>query len=54
MMPMELALYVVADLVVLFTLLLFALAPVAQDPGGETEAGGADDHDWLMASCWVI
>jgi hypothetical protein len=53
-MPVELALYVVADLVVLFTLLLFALAPVAQDPGCETEAGDDNGHDWLMASCWVI
>jgi hypothetical protein len=50
----ELALYVMADLVVLFTLLVFALVPVAQDAGDETEAGDEHEHDWLMASCWVI
>jgi hypothetical protein len=53
-MPPEIVLYALADVIVLFMLVLIALTAAVEEPRLETR--GEDDHSerWLMVPCWLI
>nr|WP_294505235.1 hypothetical protein [uncultured Rhodopila sp.] len=53
-MPPEIILYALADIVVLFMLVLFALTPAGEYPRLESAFDDEDSQAWLMVPCWLI
>jgi hypothetical protein len=53
-MPPEIILYALADIVVLFMLVLFALTPAAEEPSVEPPVEDVNFQSWLMVPCWLI
>nr|WP_294517039.1 hypothetical protein [uncultured Rhodopila sp.] len=53
-MPPEIILYALADIVVLFMLVLFALTPVADESRVQSLFEDEDSQSWLLVPCWLI
>jgi hypothetical protein len=53
-MPPEIVLYALADIIVLFMLVLVALTPAEEEPKVQPPAEEDDGQSWLMVPCWLI